>query len=285
MDSTDSEIQKPDFIFIGPDKSGSTWIHKVLAWHPEVFVAASKELEFFDNYFDRGLKWYLRHFQDASKAHKALGEVCHNYLFSAQACERMHAAFPDVRLMVCLRNPVERAFSAYLYMIKQVRIRGTFEEALESVDELVDHGLYAKHLAPYVKTFGKARIFPGVFDDLEQDPAGFARAMFAFLGVEPLDLPAELQHRALAASRPRLIGAAKLARQGALLLRDWGFPRLVTYVKSHPVVQKALYKEYGDAERPQPKGVTVARLRERFRGDVEQLDQWFGLDLARRWGL
>lgn len=277
--------KRPDFIFIGPDKSGSTWIHKVLDWHPAIFVARSKELEFFDAYYDRGLEWYLGYFQGVSPEHKAIGEVCHNYLFSVEACERIHAAFPEVRLMVCLRNPVERAFSAYLYMIKQGRVESSFEEAIETIDELIDHGLYARHLGPYVEKFGRDRIFPGVFDDLQRDPAAFAHDMFAFLGVDELDIPEELQGRALAASKPRSMGAARAAKKTALALRHLGFPRVVTYIKSHPLVQKALYREFGNEERPKPRDETVSRLREYFMDDVKQLDAWFGLGLVDRWHL
>lgn len=274
----------PDFIFIGPDKSGSTWIHRVLQWHPEIYVAESKELEFFDNYYDRGLDWYLSYFRGASPGHKVRGEVCHNYLFSREACERIHRHFPDIRLMICLREPVDRAFSAYLYMIKQGRISCSFEEAVMAVDELVDHGCYARHLLPYIEQFGKARIFTGLFDDLQQDPAAFARRMLDFLGVTPLALPESLKGRSLPAARPRSTLAAKVAKQMALLLRALGFPRVVTKIKTAPFIQKALYKEYDAANRPVPDEDTVQMLKKRFSPEVQQLDDWFGLGLARRWG-
>jgi len=275
---------RPDFIFIGPDKSGSTWIHGVLKWHPEVFVAESKELEFFDHYYDRGLDWYLSYFRGTGPECQAVGEVCHNYLFSTAACERIHRHFPAVRLMVCLREPVERAFSAYLYMIRQGRITCSFEQALVAVDELLDHGYYAHHLEPYLIRFGRDKIFPGLFDDLQADPAAFARSMFEFLGVRPLPLPDKLKGRTLPAARPRSTMAARSAKQIALMLRTLGFPRLVTRIKSTRFVQTALYKEYDDDDRPAPDEATVRDLKARFAPEVRRLDEWFGLDLVKRWG-
>ena len=274
----------PDFIFIGPDKSGSTWIHRVLQWHPEVFVAESKELEFFNNYYGRGLDWYLAYFREAGPGHGAVGEVCHDYLFSEAACERIHRHFPRLRLLVCLREPVERAFSAYLYMIRQGRVSGSFEDALEAMDELVDHGRYARHLAPYLERFGRERVFPGLFDDLQADPAAFAESLFAFLGVSPLAIPEELRGRQLPAARPRSPAAAKAAKRMALLLRGLGFPRLVTRIKSLPLVQHALYREYTPDTRPVPDEATVRALKARLAPEVRRLDEWFGLDLTRRWG-
>ena len=276
--------RNPDFIFIGPDKSGSTWIHRVLQWHPEIFVAESKELEFFNNYYERGLDWYLGYFRGAGPAHRAVGEVCHDYLFSAEACERIHQHFPEARLLVCLREPVERAFSAYLYMIRQGRVSGSFEDALETMDELVDHGCYARHLSPYLERFGRECIFPGLFDDLQADPAAFAESLFRFLGVSPLAVPDELRDKTLPAARPRSTVMAKLAKRTALLLRGLGFPRLVTRIKSSLLVQRALYREYTPDTRPVPDEATVGVLKARFAPEVRRLDEWFGLDLVRRWG-
>ncbi len=271
------------FFFIGPDKSGSTWIHKVLAWHPQVYVAPSKELEFFNRYHERGFAWYERYFEAAGPEHRAIGEVEHDYLFEPAVAERIQARYPEARFVVCLREPAERAFSAYLYMIRQGRVSGSFAEAVESVEELVDHGRYARHLAPFVERFGADRVHVGVFDDLKADPAGFAAAMFAFLGVDALDLPPAMREKALAAARPRSRAIARLAKRGALLSRAVGMPRLVTWVKARPWLQKALYREYGD-DRPLPDPGTIAAIRAAVRPEIEAIDRTFGLDLIRRWG-
>ena len=247
-------------------------------------MAPSKELEYFDRYYHRGLDWYLGYFQGATDIHRVIGEVCHNYLFSAKACERIHRDFPQLKLLVCLREPVERAFSSYLYMIKQGRISCSFAEAVDALDELIDHGCYARHLQPYVENFGKAHIHVALFDDLQSDPAAFANKMFSFLGVDELEIPEALRGKSLPASRPRSLVAARLSKQSALLIRALGLPRLVTKVKMLPLVQRALYKEYDAESRPRPDAQSVARLQAIFRDDIQQLDDWFDLGLLVRWG-
>jgi len=284
LNTIKDNLKVPEFIFIGPDKSGSTWIYDVLDWHPQVYVAPSKELEFFDHYYHRGLDWYLGYFQGAGDVQRVVGEVCHNYLFSAQACARIHQDFPRMKLMVCLREPVARAFSAYLYMIKQGRLSGSFADAVDHMDELIDHGCYARHLQPYFEKFGREQIHIALFDDLQSDPSVFANEMFAFLGVDVLGLPEALRGKSLPASRPRSLLAAKLAKQTALLIRALGLPRLVTKIKTLPLVQQTLYKEYDPENKPRPDAQTVARLRSVFSEDIKQLDEWFGLDLAALWG-
>ena len=71
---------KPNFIYIGPDKAGSSWLHEVLLRHPQVFLSPAKDLYFFDRYYDRGIAWYLRQFDDAGPEHVVVGEVCQDYL-------------------------------------------------------------------------------------------------------------------------------------------------------------------------------------------------------------
>lgn len=277
-------VKAPEFIFIGPDKSGSTWIYDVLSWHPQIYVAPSKELEYFDRYYHRGLDWYLSYFKGAEGDHRVHGEVCHNYLFSTEACERIHKDFPRLKLLVCLREPVARAFSSYLYMIKQGRVVRSFTETIDDVAELIDHGCYARHLLPYIENFGMKHIYVGLFDNLQSDPVAFANKIFCFLGVDELEIPEALRGKSLPASRPRSLVAAQFVKQSALLFRALGLPNLVTKVKTVPLVQHALYKEYDAESRPRLDAQTVARLQSVFRDDIKQLDNWFGLGLLARWG-
>ncbi len=55
----------PNFMYIGPDKAGSSWLHEVLLIHPQVYMPVAKDLYFFDRYYDRGMSWYLSQFEGA----------------------------------------------------------------------------------------------------------------------------------------------------------------------------------------------------------------------------
>ena len=181
---------RPNFLYIGPDKAGSTWIDRILRHHPQVGMGSAKETFYFDRYFHKGEGWYLRHFSKAV-GFQVVGEVSHDYLFDPRCCERIAGCLPDVRLMVCLREPARRAFSAYLYMLRQGRPMGTFEAALGHCPELIDHGRYATHLEPYLATFGRERVHLAIFDDLQQTPQAFADALFDFLGLDACRLPGD----------------------------------------------------------------------------------------------
>lgn len=81
----------PNFIYIGPDKAGSSWLHEVLLTHHQVFMPPAKDLYFFDRYYDRGLGWYLGQFAGATSDQSVVGEVCQDYLFSSQAPLRIRS--------------------------------------------------------------------------------------------------------------------------------------------------------------------------------------------------
>lgn len=122
----------PNFVFLGPDKSGSTWLHAALSRHPLVYLTPGKDLHFFDRYFDRGLDWYAAQFRGAEQHHEIVGEIGTRYLYARRVPLRIHQTLPDARLMVCVRDPVKRAFSSYLYLRRQGQDLGTFAEALDS---------------------------------------------------------------------------------------------------------------------------------------------------------
>ena len=107
-------VRLPDFLGIGTQKGGTTYLHGLLQQHPQVFLAHPKELHYFSLHHQRGLDWYGRHFEAAAPDQRC-GEVTPYYLFHPLAAERIAAALPDVKLIVLLRDPVERALSQYFH--------------------------------------------------------------------------------------------------------------------------------------------------------------------------
>lgn len=124
----------PDFLIIGTMRGGTTALHRYLSLHPEVTPAIRKELHFFDYDFHRGALWYRSHFPlrfRMERTGSVTGEATPNYLFHPLAAERAAQTVPAVRLLVLLRNPVERAHSHWRHAVRQGYEDLGFEEALE----------------------------------------------------------------------------------------------------------------------------------------------------------
>lgn len=271
----------PNFLYVGPDKAGSSWLHETLIRHPDVYLTPAKDLYFFDRYFDRGTEWYAEQFRDA-RDEPVVGEVCQDYLFHPEAAERIRSSLGDVRVMVCLRDPVERAWSSYLYMRKHGIGPSTFAEALRSRPELLDHGRYATGLGRFLERFPRESVHVALFDDLVRDPQVFLDGVTDFLEVERMPLtPDDLAAR-LPAARARSVRAAWLARRAADWVREHDGARLVGAVKRSSLVHQVLYQPIDrDAVRPEHADVMTVRLA--LEPEVCALEQTFGFRLRESW--
>ncbi|BEV35475.1 sulfotransferase [Synechococcus sp. M16CYN] len=110
-------MRLPTFVSIGTQKGGTTYLYGLLKQHSQVQMAHPKELHYFSLHYARGLDWYASHFA-ASEVERHYGEVTPYYLFHPLAAERMAKELPDVKLIVLLRDPVERALSHYFHSRK-----------------------------------------------------------------------------------------------------------------------------------------------------------------------
>lgn len=136
----------PDFIIIGTQRGGTTSLYNYLAEHPGIGAASIKEVHFFDSpHFTQGRTWYRAHFPSAlrkymvERVHKfdfLTGEASPYYLFHPHAPARVAAMLPDVKLIVMLRNPVDRAYSHYYHEVEGKHERlTTFEEAIDCEEQ------------------------------------------------------------------------------------------------------------------------------------------------------
>lgn len=128
---TASFCKMPDFIIIGTQKGGTTSLYNYLKMHPEVKLHRNKEVHFFDKYYSRGVTWYRSWFPFKIYGKKITGEATPCYMFYPGAIKKMKAVLPKAKIIVLLRNPVERAYSHYQMEKRKGREKLSFEEAIE----------------------------------------------------------------------------------------------------------------------------------------------------------
>ena len=272
----------PNFAYVGTSKAGSTWLFNALAGHPDVYLASNKGLYYFDQHFDEGQAWYLDHFRAAGDR-PAVGEISHSYLSSPQVPARIAELNPDMRLLVCLREPVDRAFSDYLDLVKNGQFDGPFSAALEQFPRLLDRGRYATHLQRYLDVFPREQVHVSLFDDLRSDPQAYADEVFGFLGIRRRELPpADLKSR-MPAGTPRSPAAAAAAKSVSKLAKRTGLRQLRSRVKRSVLVRQALYRPYKD-DRPTVDPALAAELRPGFADEVLRLDSVLGRSVSELWG-
>lgn len=283
--STASGKVVPTFIGIGPGKCGTTWLYNACRNHPDVCLASAKETLYFEDYFDKGIDWYLRFFSACTNPNgsRAIGEISNTYIFSAAAAERIKATFPEVKIVFSLRDPIERAFSHYLFLRRNGEVNGSFEECLEVWPSLLTRSLYAKHLKPYYQLFDEQRRLCLFFDDLKSDPHGYANAVFRFLEVDPIKYQGDPAKRVLSASTPRNRWMAKAVVSAAGLVRRLGRPDVVTRVKNS-AIPKLIFRPFKSNEAPKLSTSTRQKYVSYFQEDLEELSEMTGRNVKRLWG-
>lgn len=178
----------PNFLGIGAQRAATTWIYECLREHPEVYMASIKEVHYFDTYYDRGLEWYEGHFEAADND-KVVGEISPNYLHSKEAMQRIKELLPDVKLLISLRNPAERAFSAYTLYNEQFK-GVSFEDAFKVSAHLRDVGLYYEQLKHIYEIFSREQCHVVFYDDISDTPEKVVEGIYEFLCVDKAFRPA-----------------------------------------------------------------------------------------------
>ena len=274
----------PNFLHLGPSKTGSTWLHEVLIGHPEIYFTGAKDLYFFSRCYDRGLSWYSTQFRDARPEHKIVGEFSPDYLACREAPERIRDCLgPGVRLMVTLREPADRVFSSYLYLNRHRLAAATFRDAVRSYPELIEQSRYASQLRNYLRLFDRRALYVAIFDDLEAGPQAFLDKVTGWLGVDRYILSPEQFAAQLPASSARWPPLAVAVKGVSNWARRHDGADFVGHVKRSTLVQRTLYKPLGPGK-PAMSPEDVAFVREQLAGEVAGVEEEFGIPLRQRWG-
>lgn len=175
---------KPAFIGIGAQKCASTWIYQVLSDHPEIFVSTPKELDFFSSFFDRGYQWYQRAFAESDTG-RLCGEISPSYFVDSDAPARAKAYNPDFKIVLALRDPIERAYSNHLHDVRLLHLQGelSFEAGLRNNPMYLEQCRYASHLKRWLEFFPMSQIHVVLQEDVKRSPDLEAKKLYRFLGV------------------------------------------------------------------------------------------------------
>lgn len=277
--------KKPDFIGVGAQKAGTSWIHACLYEHPHIYMPASKELHFFSNFYAQGVAWYEAQFQ-ACPRHQIAGEFSPTYLYHPDAPKRIHDYNPYAKLIICLRDPIARTVSAYRYAIQTGAIAPTITlaDVIRTHPAYAEHGLYAGQIKRYLQHFSREQILIMIYEDIASAPYQFMRTVYRFLGVDEHFRPT-MAERKVNVSRgiPRIGVLDHLLQRLAAFCRRAGFGHLAwTIGRSRPmdIIQRLNRRVV--AQQPLPEEQLEA-LQQFFTPDVQALVQVLGQEVPANW--
>lgn len=213
---------KMDFLCIGPQRTGTSWLDCMLRQHPEILLPRHvKETFFWDKRYERGIKWYRRHFPKDTSGRR-LGEIAPT-LFSVDSARiRLQQSVPDCRILVCLRHPVQRAISHYRHELALGLQRGNLQEAAHKDPRIIEASRYSLYLPKWRKDFGDDRVLCLRQEEMRLHPAQLLARVCQLLEINSDFHPQEESQNiseTVSVTRPRL---AHFAYKSASLLRSLG---------------------------------------------------------------
>lgn len=189
--------QLPNFLIIGAMKAGTTSLYHYLRAHPQVFMSAVKELDFFahDPSGSRNVDWYRRQFAGAESDAVAIGEASTIYARYPRfpgVPDRIAALLPEARLIYVVRDPIERIRSHYQHQVAVGAERAPLERAVFDNPIYVDCSRYAMQIEQYLQCFSREQLLLITAEDLRTQRLPTVRRVYEFLGVDVDYVPPNL---------------------------------------------------------------------------------------------
>lgn len=293
----------PNFLIVGAAKSGTTSAYRYLRQHPQIYMPDHKEPLFMVSEIYEKLSTndprhhiseehtvftldnYKNLFKDANNE-IAIGEASTPYLYYHEASiPKIKKHLGDVKIIIFLRNPVDRAFSAYKHFVKQTADTDSFEQFLEKEEARIrdnwdiltrpkDLGFYNKQVKAFKNIFSRVKIF--LLDDLKTEPDKTVKDIYNFLEVDPSFSPdTKMEHNKSAPPGNRLLHSF-LTRNN--ILKDIARPLVRIMLPAGGTAKLTAYLKTKNKKNIQPK--TRKYLMELYRDDILNLQGLTGRDLS-----
>lgn len=197
----------PSFLIIGTQKGGTTSLYRYLEQHPQILPAIKKEIYFWNYHYKRGLDWYLSHFPSLKEPTYLTGEATPNYIEDEEVAQRIAERFPDMKLILLLRNPVERTISQYHHWVRLGLEEQSLTEAISAELELLGNypqtsidpnywqsykyiwrGMYIEFIQKWMMYFPAENFLILKSEDFYQHPQIEMKKVFDFLQIRDFSM-------------------------------------------------------------------------------------------------
>jgi hypothetical protein len=198
-------------VVVGAPKCGTTSLFYYLRQHPDVYLPIVKELHYFSfpdlgynsngpgdklvqNQLCQTWEQYIENYMGVS-GQQAIGDISPSYLYYSQSAERIRDKLGMAKIIIILRNPVDKAYSQYMHMVREGLEMLSFPGAIEAEEErckkrwgdiwrYTESSLYANHVERFQNIFGKNKVKVILFDDLVNDARQITTSLFDYIGVD-----------------------------------------------------------------------------------------------------
>lgn len=282
----------PNFICVGAQKAGSSSLYKLLKSHPELHVSEQKEIHYYniEENYEKGLAYYERFFKEGYGNQKLIGEFTPDYLQYSFVPPRIKKDLGDVKILIILRHPVQRAYSQFNFhrMLGHESMSSNFEQVLEeekpvlSIDEREEwyspayyrsKSMYFEQIKRYCETFGKGNVHLVIFEEMLKEKGKVdLKKTCQFLGVNDRHT-FEVNH-----SNPTVLNFHSKRIEALRAVKDM-LIQIIPEKYINSLKNRIINRTYKKPEKLDHK--IVSKLyNQYFLEDVKKLEKYYGIDLS-----
>jgi hypothetical protein len=278
--NSESSLRLPEFIHVGPPRTGTTWLHEVLSGHAA--LPTPKETRFFDDHYHRGIEWYSDKFRACPSGLPA-GEFYPGYFANPVALHRIRHHIPDCKIICTFRDPALRLYSLWRIMrTRRLVVEPNFDRFWRLlVARGCDLPRYAAHLQWWQRVFGGKSVLVLFYEDLNAEPQAYLDVVCDFVGLDRVRLEDSPVGRAKVHEASRAAGPTRVSQFAGSTyawLVEHGARRIVNVTRRKAVkrVLDALFVERFDPlDETSAEEIRLIALR-----DTEKLERMTGRDLS-----
>ena len=298
------DVKLPNFLIVGTAKAGTTSLYYYLKEHPEIYLSPTrKELRFFSGMrgdfkgpkdeavnksITKSLEEYRQFFLNVTDE-KAIGDISPDYLYYySTAVKNIKKYLKDPKIIIVLRNPVDRAFSQYLHFLRDGREHLSFEEAIKSERtrkesnwewawRYTEVGFYYKQVKAYLENFSEVRIY--LYDDLRSNIKKILKDIFLYLFVDDSFIPSNISEKFNVSGIPKNKLLHKfLTKKNPVKSAITPFVKIIIAENTKRRLKNKLLQK--NLEKPQMKPETREYLINLYREDILKLQDLIKRDLS-----
>lgn len=291
----------PNFLIVGAQKAGTTSVFKYLSQHPDIYSPFCKEPHYFSNApfpnLAKNDEEYENLFQNASHE-KAIGEASVSYLIDPQAPIKIKKLIPEVKIIILLREPVERSYSQWWHMYQLGHEKHTFEKALKIEQERINSkhfqkkvkvysgffsyfqsSMYYNYVNRYINTFGKENVRIYIFEEFIKNLPKLCNELFRFLNVDPEFIPDFKVYNKSRSPKLRSLQIFLTKPPPFLKIIFDSLPRMLKE-KIFNALKMIYWKNMRETKRPTLNPLLRKSLHNKFITDIHKLEELVKKDLS-----
>lgn len=273
----------PNFILVGVEKAASTWIYNCLHEHPEIFLPPHRsEVHFFDRNFHKGIDFY-KSFYKKYRQQRSAGDITPSYIQEPKIASLIASYLPRAKILISLRNPVDRLFSDYFHFTRIRQTQISFDEYSEH-PQYLDKSLYYPKVKKYFDLFPEDQILIVIFERIKNNEVKFLQEIYRFLEVDEHFIPQNIYNKSNRYVNPRNIRVYREVMTLLTYLRhrhNWMLDFFIESIKKTGL-KKVLVKEESPPKIDLDKRKALSEF---YKEDVKKLSQLTKINFHQYWNI